>query len=199
MGRENWWGIKCIFKKYIKNFKIGLKKRETIKLKGIIKFEPEDKTKKHKNQSSWKKIAMVFFDGDICEYYAWFVMKRYNILLNKPLRGAHISFINDSMRDLTYNGERSVKEATDNWEEVKNKWDGKEIEIVLNLDPRTNGTHWWFNIPHEERSLLQSIRTELGLGKPFFGLHLSIGTPRGDLQLEHSNYIHSLLINGLIN
>ena len=167
-------------------------------LTGTINFEPEDKTKKHLNQASWKKIAMVLMDGDITEYYSWFIQRRYNLMLNKPLRGAHVSFINDSMRDLTQNGEISEAEALNTWEEVKKKWNGKKIDIVLDLEPKTNGTHWWFNIPHEERGLLQSIRTELGLGKPFFGIHLSIVTPRGDLQLEHSNYIHSLLINGYI-
>lgn len=168
-------------------------------LTGKIEFEPEDKTKKHLNQASWKKIAMIMVDGEICEYYNWFIKRRYNLTLNKPLRGAHISFINDSMRDLTQNGQKSVEEALNAWDITKQKWHGKTIPIVIDLDPRTNGTHWWFNIPHEERDLLQSIRAELGLGKPFFGMHLSIGTPRGDLQLEHSNYIHSLLINGLIN
>ena len=81
--------------------------KDRITLTGKIEFEPEDKTKKHQGQSSWKKIAMVLLDGDICEYYAWFIMRRYNLVLNKPIRGAHISFINDSMRDLTNNGEIS--------------------------------------------------------------------------------------------
>lgn len=31
-------------------------------LKGTIIFDPKDKTNKHKNQASWKKIAMVVFD-----------------------------------------------------------------------------------------------------------------------------------------
>jgi hypothetical protein len=172
---------------------------ERLNLEGNIRFDVEDKTKKHANQASWKKIAMVMVDGDICEYYSWFIKRRYNLTLNKPLRGAHISFINDSVKDLTQNGEKSLEEALNAWEETKKKWHGKTIQLVIDLDPRTNGTHWWLNIPHEERSLLQSIRTELGLGKPFFGINLSIGTPRGDLQLEHSNYIHSLLINGLIS
>ena len=77
--------------------------KEKITLTGRIGFEPEDKTNKHLLQSSWKKIAMVFIEGDICEYYAWFLQKRYNITLNKPIRGAHVSFINDSIRDLTKN------------------------------------------------------------------------------------------------
>jgi len=41
-----------------------------IKLSGKILFDPDDKTKKHKNQASWKKIDMIFLDGDICEYYS---------------------------------------------------------------------------------------------------------------------------------
>jgi hypothetical protein len=43
--------------------------------------------------------------------------KRYNLILNKPLRGAHISFINDSMRDLTHNG-KTEEEALSLWGSV---------------------------------------------------------------------------------
>lgn len=164
----------------------------------MIKFEPENKTRKHKNQSSWKKIAMVFFDGDICEYYAWFIMKRYNIVLNKPLRGPHISFINDSMRDLTYNGERSVEEVINNWEAVKNKWDGKEIEVILSLSPKTDGRSWWLNIPYKNRGGLQAIRDELGLPEPYYGLHMSIGYAKPGLMEEQSKYIHGLIKDGFL-
>ena len=54
---------------------------------------------------------MVFIDGDVSEYYAWFVKKRYNLTLNKPLRGAHVSFINDSMRDLSQNGQKEQRRS----------------------------------------------------------------------------------------
>jgi hypothetical protein len=164
---------------------------------GKIRFEPEDKTKKHKNQASWKKMAMVFLDGDICEYYAWFIKRRYNLVLNKPLRGAHISFINDSMRDLTNNGEITEEEALKKWEEVKNRWDGKEIEIVLDLNPKSDYDHWWLNIPHDERELLQSIRTELGLGKPYWGMHMTIGIVHPK-HIEYSKYIVNGIVNGFI-
>jgi hypothetical protein len=40
-----------------------------IRLKGKILFNPENKTRKHGNQASWKKMAIVMLDGDICEYY----------------------------------------------------------------------------------------------------------------------------------
>ena len=98
---------------------------ERLKLEGNIRFDVEDKTKKHLNQASWKKIAMVMVDGEICEYYSWFIKRRYNLSLNKPLRGAHISFINDSMKDLTQNGEKSLELALNAWEETKKKWHGK--------------------------------------------------------------------------
>jgi len=103
---------------------------------------------------------MVFFEGDVAEYYAWFIKKRYNLILNKPLRGAHISFINDST-------------------------------------PKTNDEHWWLNIPHEEREQLQSIREELGLGRPYFGMHMSIGYVN-EKNLPHSKYIHDLIKKGFI-
>ena len=78
--------------------------KDKVTLNGKLGFEPEDKTKKHREQASWKKIAMVYFDGDVSEYYAWFIKKRYNLELVRPIRGAHISFINDSLRDITQNG-----------------------------------------------------------------------------------------------
>jgi hypothetical protein len=169
-----------------------------ITLTGTINFEPSDKTKKHLSQASWKKIAMVLIDGDITDYYAWFIKKRYNLMLNKPLRGAHISFINDSMRDLTQNGKISETETLNTWEEVKKKWNGKKINIVLDLDPRTDGRTWWLNIPHDERGGLQAIRDELGLGRPYFGMHMSVGYARPGIMEEHSTYIHESIKKGFI-
>ena len=170
---------------------------DRITLTGRIGFEPEDKTNKHLFQSSWKKIAMVFIEGDVCEYYAWFLQKRYNITLNKPIRGAHVSFINDSMRDLTQNNEKSEEEILQLWEDVKNKWDGKEIDIVLDLNPKTDDRIWWLNIPNEEREGLQAIRNELGLGRPYFGMHMSIGYAN-EKNIEQSVYIHELIKQGFI-
>ncbi len=155
---------------------------------GKIEFEPLNKTKKHELQASWKRIAMILIDGDIAEYYAWFIKKRYSLALIKPLRGAHITFINDRGSDMT------LKE----WEEVKTKWDGKEIEVSLDVDPRTDDKHWWLNVPHEDREQIHGIRAELGLGKPYFGLHMSLGYAN-DRMIDHSTYIHRLIKNGFIN
>ena len=170
---------------------------DRITLTGRIGFEPEDRTNKHLFQSSWKKIAMVFIEGDVCEYYAWFLQKRYNITLNKPIRGAHVSFINDSMRDLTQNNDKPEEEILQLWEDVKTKWDGKEIDIILDLNPKTNDRIWWLNIPEEEREGLQAIRNELGLGKPYFGMHMSIGYAN-EKNIEQSVYIHESIKQGYI-
>jgi hypothetical protein len=170
---------------------------DKITLIGKIEFEPEDKTRKHKEQASWKKMAMVLIDGDVTEYYSWFIEKRYNLILNKPLRGAHISFINDSIKDMSRNGQLTTKQVNEQWNNVKKKWDGKKIPVVINLDPRTDDRTWWFNIPHDERELLQGIRNELGLGKPYWGMHMSLGYAN-EKNIEHSTYIHRLIKKGLI-
>jgi len=181
---------------------------ETVKLTGFIKFDPPDVTNKHIKQSSWKKVAMVHIGGDVCEYYSWFLRKRYNLKLHKPLREAHVTFINDRISDVN-----------DKWDEVKKKWDNKKIDIIIDLSPKTDSSepnsdhHWWFNIPHEYRGKLQSIRSELGLGKPFFGLHMTIGRAvdyttddfepgvmkSKEMCVYHSIYIHQLFKNGFID
>lgn len=164
---------------------------EKITYIGKIGFEPPNVTRKHKNQASWKRIAMVFLDGDITEYYAWFIKKRFSLTLNKPLRNAHISFINDSNKDMMKNG-RTLAEINKCWDEVKEKWDGKEIPILLNLNVRTDGKTWWLNVDQEYRGLLQGIRDELGLGRPYYGMHLSLGYAN-EKNIQHSEYIHHLL------
>jgi hypothetical protein len=162
----------------------------TITLKGKIFFDLKDLTKKHQKQSSWKKTAMVLFEPDrvdgnrvyngICEYYCWFVKKRFDLDLTTPIRGAHVSFINDHVRDMKY---------PEKWEEVKNKWEGKEVEVVIDLRPHTSTkTHWWFIVPHSERGGLQSIRNELGMDKPYYGMHMTIG--RAVDKTPSENYYH---------
>lgn len=171
---------------------------DRVQLYGKIVFEPENVTKKHHNQASWKRMAMVMFEGELAEYYAWFLKKRYSLILNKPLRGAHISFINDSLKDMSLDGVRSMEEVDAIWEAVKKKWDGQTISVVLSLDPRTDDNHWWLNIPHDERGLLHGIREELGLGKPYWGLHMSLGYVN-EKNIHHSIYIHDLIKKGLIH
>ena len=171
---------------------------DRILLTGRIEFEPENVTKKHNLQASWKHIAMVLFDGDITDYYAWFIKKRYNLVLNKPLRGGHVSFINDSFKEMSMNGKRSMEEVKKVWDQVKKKWDGIEVPVMLDVEPRTDDKHWWLPVSHEHRDLLHGIRAELGLGRPFWGLHMTIGYAN-EKNIEHSKYIHRLVKIGLIS
>jgi hypothetical protein len=173
-----------------------------IKVTGKICFDPRDITNKHKNQASWKKVAMVLFDDDVCEYYAWHFKKRFNLTLEKPLRDSHVTFINDSFRDLSKGGVKTDKEIEESWSKLKKKWDGKEMSVYFDLNPDSNSLtkeeisilkenseeidlknlppensnmHWWLIVPHDKRGELQAIRSEMDLEKPFFGLHMTIG------------------------
>jgi hypothetical protein len=173
----------------MKNLIKKILKEETgtklIRIKGKIVFDPPNYTSKHNKQASWKRIAMVSFDGEMAEYYAWFIERRYNLVLNRPLRGAHITFVNDSIRE--------IKGGNEAWEEVKKRWDGKEIDVILNTDARTNGEHWWLKA--DETPEFWTIRGELGLERPFWGLHMTIGYAN-ERNIEHSNYIHGLIKKG---
>lgn len=151
-------------------------------IKGKIVFDPDNVTRKHSRQADWKRVAMVKFDGDMAEYYAWFIGRRYGLTLNRPLRGAHVTFVNDSIKEIK-GGERK-------WEEVRAKWDGKEIDVIINTDVRTNGEHWWMKA--DQTPEFWQIREELGLGRPFWGLHMTIGYSNSK-NIEHSEYIHKLV------
>jgi hypothetical protein len=164
-----------------------------IKIKGTIQFDPVNYTRKHQKQSSWKKIAIVKLDGDLCQYYSWLVYKRYGLKLNKPIRNAHISFINDSKRDIAKGLDVDEKIVDVLWENFKNKWDNKEIDIYLNPDIRSNSEHWWLNVPEEKRKELHDIRKEIGLDRPFYGLHMTVGYI-DNKNIEHSKYITDLLV-----
>ena len=73
-------------------------------IKGKIIFDPDNVTRKHNRQVDWKRVAMVKFDGEMAEYYAWFIERRYNLTLNRPLRGAHVTFVNDSIKEIRGGG-----------------------------------------------------------------------------------------------
>lgn len=169
-------------------------KTELVNLTGRIEFEPINRTKKHQSQASWKRIAMVIMEGDITEYYAWFLKRRFNLEILKPLRGAHISFINDSVRDIN-GGVGEIEYRNLLWNQLKSKWSGQHIDITLDLNPRSDGVTWWLNIPEENRKQLHDIRAEIGLGRLYFGLHMTIGNchPKHE---EHSEYILHLLKTG---
>jgi hypothetical protein len=142
---------------------------------GKIEFDPVNVTKKHNKQSSWKKTAMVKFDCDIWEYYSWFLKKRFNLYLNKPLRGTHVTIINDMVDD-------------DIYKQARDMFHGKEIRIQYDttLIRANDKGHWWINAQSDDA---KNIRSVMGLTPdPYFGFHITIGLAT-HLQLEHSKYI----------
>lgn len=149
------------------------------KIVGKLEFDPINVTKKHHKQASWKRTVVVKFDCDTYEYYAWFIKKRFNLELNKPLRGTHITIVNDIVDETIYDQARAL-------------FNGKEISIEY--DPtniRTNSNHWWIKAYSEDA---RNIRIAMGLSPdPYFGLHMTIGLAT-HLQAEHSKYIHNCII-----
>jgi hypothetical protein len=95
--------------------------------------------------------------------------------LNKPLRGTHVTIINDRCDDEIYSQARQL-------------FHGKEITLLLdptNIRSNDKG-HWWLKVYCDDA---KNIRTAMGLTPdPYFGLHLTIGLAT-HLQLEHSKYI----------
>src|ERR1035437_3408531 len=148
----------------------------TVLYRGKIEFDQQHFTKKQIAQGSWKKTVMVIIPGDdIYLYYAWLLRKKHRVLLNRPLRSPHVSFINDRFEDIN-NNSGTFEEKEKLWNSVKEKWNHKEVSVMLDLDMRTDTKHWWFNVKENYREELHGIRKELGLSeRPYFGLHLSIG------------------------
>ena len=144
-----------------------------IKVRGILDFNPINWTKKHESQASWKKVAVIKTDCELDRYYAWFLVKRFNLTLNKNLRGSHVTFINDKV-----NFER--------FDQVAKMFQGKEIDFYLELEPKSNGEHWWLRVYCPDA---ENIRDIMGLPRdPYFGLHFTLGHVN-EKYLEHSEYI----------
>jgi len=133
---------------------------EWIKISGKLVFDLEDKTKKHESQASWKKTAAILFEDDLCEYYAWFLNRRYLIELNKPLRGSHFTVINDKYDNI------------DLWNKVKKQYQNSILDVYYHTDLRSNIDHWWLKAFSPQAN---KIRVKLGMGKPFFNPHITIG------------------------
>ena len=142
---------------------------------GILDAEPEILTKKQERQSSWKKTCIVKINDDIERYYCWFMQRRFNLTLNKTIRGSHITIVNDRVDDLeAYN--RSL-------EQLK----GTEVHFTYNpSDIRSNGQHWWLKV-HSEQA--KDIREKLGfVREPYNPFHLTLGFAN-EKNEQHSKYI----------
>lgn len=155
---------------------------QLISLNGKYLFDPDSLTNKHQNQQSWKTTSFVNFDN--CElhlYYSWFIKKRFNLELNKPIRSTHISFINDKLN----------KEQYDKYVIIKEQYNNKNITIKYNPELiRTNGNHWWIKIESNE---CDEIRNFIGLDKIYFPYHITLGYVNSK-NLQHSEYIHRQIL-----
>ncbi len=168
-----------------------------VEIKGKLHFDPRSISKKHASQSTWKHVALVLFDDDSDDYYSWFIRKRYNLHLNKPMRGFHFTVINDKITTLT---EEEIQER-------KKLFQGSEISIKYSTDIRTNGEHWWLKAFSEDA---QNIRRAFDLSPdPFWSFHLTVGyvsegnpDKQGNTfnqMWDHSHYLHQLLKDNKIS
>lgn len=144
-------------------------------LNGILDFDLPDVTKKHQKQSSWKKTAMIKTGDDLDEYYVWFLKKRFNVELNKNLRGSHVTIINDRM-------------SNKDFELGANIFHGKECDFYLDIEPRFNNKHWWLRV---YSPTAESIRQACGLSpQPYFSFHLTLGhVKENPHHLEQAEYL----------
>lgn len=147
-----------------------------IECEGFITFNPPNITKKHISQSNWKQTVIIKTNCEIENYYSWFIEKRFNLKLNKTIRGTHVTIINDRM---------DLSEIS----KFKDIFDGKPIKFYYNPIPVTNGEHWWLRVFCPES---ENIREIMGLNKnPYFNLHLTIGYAN-DKNIDHSLYIERI-------
>lgn len=149
---------------------------------GKLVIDPVVMTKKQEKQSSWKKTAYINLKCDIDEYYRWLLNTRFNLRLNPPIRGAHVTIINDKFADDKV------------WAEFREAFNGKPV--TFEYDPsliRTDSQFWWLIVQSPEA---QALRDVLGLGKPYYGYHLTVGQASKDVPwiLQHNDYIHRQIL-----
>lgn len=145
-----------------------------IKIVGKIDFLPTNRTKKHERQSSWKKTALIKTGCDLEMYYAWFIEKRFNLKLNRTIRGTHVSFINDRYPD------------SESWDKFSKIFHNKDITFYYDPNVMTNGKHWWLRIFSPDA---KAIRQVIGLKpEPYYAMHLSLGYAN-EKNIDHSEYI----------
>jgi hypothetical protein len=145
------------------------------KATGKYVFDVPNVTRKHEKQASWKKFAMIEFGCEMDAYYRWLLERRFSVKLNRPLRGPHVTIINDRESDMIPGA----------WEQMAQKYHGTEVDIYLCSDLRTDGSHWWLRAGGDG---LWLPRMELGLDHPYWSFHMSIGYAN-ERNIEHSEYI----------
>jgi len=143
------------------------------KLEANIEFEPSHISKKHARQGEWKKVVILTTGCDIHKYYSWFLQSRFDLKLNSPVRGTHLTIVSDRV-------------DSDLWESAKHKYDSKKMSFYYENILRSNGEHWWLRAWSPEAERLRSI---MGLERdPFYSFHVTIGNTNPKTQ-EFSEYI----------
>ncbi len=142
------------------------------KASGNIVFYP----KKYSNKA-W---SILNCEVGIIEYYGYWMEKMFDIKLQKPKHGAHITVIREEQI------EDSIYDSL--WEKDQNK----EIQFDYSNKIQTNGEHFWLPIKCDE---LLDIRGSMGLVKKGrFSLHMTVGRLRNiDMEwfdLDYFNYIN---------
>lgn len=140
-----------------------------LQIRTILEFDPPHLIKKHESQADWgKKTAICNVGDDTDRYYSWFLKKRFNVELINPMRGSHVTIINDKVFDVT------------KYSQAKQVFNGKEIvfeynpaEVRCANNPKGE-FYWWIKVYNTD---IEAIREFAGLNrKPFFNLHLTLGT-----------------------
>lgn len=163
-------------------------KTELVRCGGNIVFNPKDYTNKHIKQSGWRKTAIVDIDGQWTEYYSWFLKKR-GLILNAPLRKAHITFINESV-DTIKAKNRSAKQQL--WTNVANMFNGKYIEFDLEVQQYSSGKHWWLRIPKESEVNMEGFK---GRGELNGIRQILYGTIKGEFEYKWGFHMTTGLAN----
>jgi hypothetical protein len=126
-----------------------------------------DPSRKGQVSDPWWMIATT--DDEIAAYYRWIVQRRFDLALDKPSWGAHVTVVR---------GEQPVVNdqlwASDN---------GLEIDFSYTHEVYTNGVHWWLNV---DCDAFEQIRVRYGFpsGKRHF--HLSIGRIPNKAKIGHA-------------
>lgn len=181
---------------------------QTNKAYGYIKFDPTPLNDSTGNMfKEWWMIVLT--NDDIGDYYRWLFHKNYgllnwvsitdnlvkneqyfsNIKLQQPAWGAHISVIRGEIPYID-----DIEKSKEIWNSFKNEYDGKKIEFEYELQPKTNGKHWWLRVICDE---LKSIREKMNYQRSEIGLHLTLGIPTPNT-LIHSDFIYNTFLKNNI-
>ncbi len=135
-------------------------------IKGILEFNPANVSRKHAQQAAWKKVAMVRFgsEDETYRYYKWLLEQRFGLRvpdvdpfvwkgrLNDPVRGTHVTAINEIVDDEIYEQARKMFHGT----EVRVTYDPTLIRCN-----RKNDKMWWHIKAYSDD--IMNIRSAMGI------------------------------------